>query len=84
MQKRRGVKTLFIVVAVTLLAVAQSVMAKVGPDALSNCKDLAFSVEEDFVTRGPTPPDGSPPFSAPGRGRSGSTSRRRSESRSRR
>ena len=27
------------------------------------CQDLAFSTEEDFVTRGPEPPDGNPVIS---------------------
>ena len=34
--------------------------AQVGDAALSYCEDLAFSTEEDFVTQGPEPPDGSP------------------------
>ena len=32
----------------------------VGKQALSDCRELAFSSEEDFVTRGPEPPDGNP------------------------
>ena len=32
----------------------------VGPDALKACRDFAFSIEEDFVTQGPTPSDGNP------------------------
>jgi hypothetical protein len=30
---------------------------------LAACKDLGFSTEEDFITRGPTPPDGNPVIS---------------------
>ncbi len=32
----------------------------VGPEALKDCAELAFSTEEDFVTSGPLPPDGNP------------------------
>ncbi|MBM4459479.1 MAG: hypothetical protein FJ011_17270 [Chloroflexi bacterium] len=37
--------------------------AQAGPQGLPNlpaCKDLAFSTEEDFLSQGPTPPDGNP------------------------
>ena len=37
-----------------------TVPAQVGTGALSHCEDLAFSTEEDFLTRGPEPPDGNP------------------------
>ena len=60
MQKRQGIKTLFIVVAVALLAAIQPALAQVGPGALQYCKEMAFSIEEDFVTQGPVPPDGNP------------------------
>jgi hypothetical protein len=32
----------------------------VGPAALEQCSELAYSTEEDFVTRCPEPPDGNP------------------------
>jgi hypothetical protein len=31
-----------------------------APTALSACQECAFSTEEDFLSRGPTPPDGNP------------------------
>lgn len=34
--------------------------AQAQVDSLASCKDLAFSTEEDFVTRGPEPADGNP------------------------
>jgi hypothetical protein len=35
-------------------------VTRVGTAALANCKEMAFSTEEDFVTQGPEPPDGNP------------------------
>ena len=46
--------------AAVLLVPVGSTMGQVGPDALKNCRDFAFSTEEDFVTQGPVPPDGNP------------------------
>ena len=40
--------------------VAGVASAAVGPDALAACVDFGFSTEEDFLTSGPEPPDGSP------------------------
>jgi len=38
-----------------------STVGKPGSDTgLLSCSQMAFSTEEDFVTRGPTPPDGNP------------------------
>ncbi|MCP4629093.1 MAG: hypothetical protein GY850_37155, partial [bacterium] len=45
---------------IVLLVPTASVMGQLGPDALKNCRDFAFSTEEDFVTRGPEPADGNP------------------------
>ena len=58
-------KTIHILISVGLIAallVIPSSMAigEVGPAALNLCRDFAFSVEEDFVTHGPEPPDGNP------------------------
>ena len=39
-----------------LLISASLAFAQVGPGAIQYCRDLAFSVEEDFVTQGPVPP----------------------------
>ncbi len=36
------------------------VSSQVSPEALENCEEFAFSTSEDFVTRGPEPPDGNP------------------------
>ena len=58
MQKRMRIKTFLIVVSVALAAAIQPAMAELGPTALQNCKELAFSIEEEFVTQGPVPPDG--------------------------
>ena len=60
MLKRQGTKALVIVIAVALAAAIQPAMATVGPENMMFCKDLAFSIEEDFVTQGPVPPDGNP------------------------
>lgn len=38
--------------------------AQVGKDQLARCTNFAFSTEEDFITRGPEPPDGNPVISA--------------------
>jgi len=48
-----------LVVAGLLLASAGSVQAQ-QLASLSDCADFAFSTEEDFLSRGPTPPDGNP------------------------
>jgi len=54
------IPTLVCLFAVTFFVPAKHTMAKVGPEYLKYCKDLAFSIEEDFVTQGPVPPDGNP------------------------
>jgi hypothetical protein len=46
-------------VAISMLSPSPAA-SMVGPDALRACARLAFSTEEDFVTQGPEPPDGSP------------------------
>jgi hypothetical protein len=43
-----------------LTAQVQISDAKVGQEALTACEDHAFSVEVEFVTWGPEPPDGNP------------------------
>jgi hypothetical protein len=50
--------------AVALTAAIQPVMADVGPGNLQYCEELAFSIEEEFVTQGPVTPDGNPIISA--------------------
>ena len=58
MRKSINIPTLVCLFAATFLAPAKHTMAKVGPESLKYCKDLAFSIEEDFVTQGPVPPGG--------------------------
>jgi len=43
---------------------ANASSAQVGKEALSRCMNFAYSTEEDFITRGPEPPDGNPVISA--------------------
>ncbi|MGD8967944.1 MAG: hypothetical protein PVI07_10595, partial [Anaerolineae bacterium] len=45
--------------AVILIAPASPTLGQ-APDPLVACAEIAFSTEEDFVTQGPTPPDGNP------------------------
>jgi hypothetical protein len=59
----RKYSTIFVLgglLAGVLLISANSAIGQVGPSALQYCRDLAFSIEEDFVTQGPVPPDGNP------------------------
>ena len=42
----------------TLLLVATHPAAAQEPASLERCKEFAYSTEEDFVTQGPTPADG--------------------------
>jgi hypothetical protein len=51
---------LCLTVVLALVALPSPVASQVGTDALKNCRDFAFSTEEDFVTTGPEPPDGNP------------------------
>ena len=60
MRKFIIIPTLICLFAVTFLALAKPTMGAVGQQALKNCRGLAFSIEEDFVTQGPVPPDGNP------------------------
>ena len=55
-------KNLFtaMLVLLLMLTVSGAVQAQVGQAALRNWEELAFSTEEDFVTRGPEPADGNP------------------------
>jgi hypothetical protein len=46
--------------AAILLVPVRSTMGQVGKEALKFCQEFGFSTEEDFVTRGPEPPDGNP------------------------
>ena len=48
-----------VVAAMLLLSGPKSTTAR-SMSNLGACKELAFSTEEDFVTRGPEPPDGNP------------------------
>jgi len=43
-----------------LLTLPSQTAAAQDQSTLSACRDFAFSREEDFVTRGPAPPDGNP------------------------
>jgi hypothetical protein len=47
------------ILAAVLLAIGSPALSQ-GPNQLARCRDFAYSTEEDFVTRGPTPPDGDP------------------------
>ena len=60
MQKRMRIVVLFVMLVGMLVVSASPVASQVGPDALKNCKELAFSTEEDFVTNGLEPSDGNP------------------------
>jgi hypothetical protein len=60
MQKSIRLVTLASLLLTFLLVAPGTVISKVGPKALENCRDLAFSTEEDFVTQGPVPSDGNP------------------------
>ncbi|MGD8519274.1 MAG: hypothetical protein PVG54_20075, partial [Anaerolineae bacterium] len=60
MKKRIRILVLLTMLPAILLIPAGPVISKVGPDALANCQELAFSTEEDFVTKGPEPADGNP------------------------
>lgn len=59
-------RKLWSVVALTTLLLALvafppwEARSQVGTQALQACARMAFSTEEDFVTRGPEPPDGNP------------------------
>jgi hypothetical protein len=46
MLKQQGVRTFFTVVAVAFTVAIQPAIAKVGPENLKHCKDLAFSIEQ--------------------------------------
>ena len=61
MQKRIRILVLLAMLPAVLLIPAGPVVSEVGPEALANCKELAFSTEEDFVTGwDEPPPDGNP------------------------
>jgi hypothetical protein len=51
---------LFVALAVTLLLPAGLASGQVGPDALQQCAEFAFSTEEDFYSYAPEPIDGNP------------------------
>lgn len=53
-------KYLISLVLVMLLTAIGGVVLSQSPNDLADCKDFAFSTEEDFITRGPEPPDGNP------------------------
>jgi len=64
-RKKDMKKTVYtIALVLTLLTISllspRPVASSVGHDALKYCAQLAFSTEEDFVTNGPEPADGSP------------------------
>lgn len=59
MLKRRILLICALVVSLLLLDMVTLLDAQ-SPNDLSACKDFAFSTEEDFLTQGPTPPDGNP------------------------
>jgi len=49
-----------VVTVATAVVLARSSNGQVGAAALKHCESLGFSTSEDFVTRGPEPPDGNP------------------------
>jgi len=59
---KKTVSTIALVLALLTISLLspRPVASIVGPDALKYCAQLAFSTEEDFVTTGPEPADGSP------------------------
>ncbi|MFN2129040.1 MAG: hypothetical protein ACK2VD_00830 [Anaerolineae bacterium] len=60
MNKVHRIAIVAAILGLLLLASPVMVASKVGPDALKDCRELAFSTEEDFVTQGPEPVDGNP------------------------
>ena len=49
-----------IILASISVSTSQSSPAHLTAPSLALCADLAFSTEENFITRGPVPPDGNP------------------------
>jgi hypothetical protein len=60
MHKWINMLTVVCLAAGILLVPVTSTMGQVGREALRSCQDFAFSIEEEFVTQGPLPPDGNP------------------------
>ncbi len=53
-------KILVPLILILLLLLVGGEALSQSPSSLDSCKEFAFSTEEDFITRGPVPPDGSP------------------------
>ncbi|MBN1148870.1 MAG: hypothetical protein JXA78_16530 [Anaerolineales bacterium] len=60
MNRTVRIATLSLAIITLVFALPGSASSKVGKEALKNCKELAFSVEEDFLSQGPEPQDGNP------------------------
>ncbi|HEY53287.1 MAG TPA: hypothetical protein G4N94_07510 [Caldilineae bacterium] len=53
-------KYLLLLLLILLLLSVGGVVLSQSPNDLVSCRDFAFSTEEDFLSRGPVPPDGNP------------------------
>jgi len=62
MKKLATILALIAIVSITLGVPALPISGQ-GQSNLTACSEFAFSTEEDFVTQGPTPPDGNPVIS---------------------
>ena len=60
MRKPITIIALSLALLATSLLQAVPAVGQVGQAALENCRELAFSTEEDFLSHGPVPPDGNP------------------------
>jgi hypothetical protein len=60
MRRLRNSIPLAIIFLLFILVPPNPVSSQVGPLALVGCREMAFSVEQDFPTWGPEPPDGDP------------------------
>ena len=60
MYKTSAVAGYFLLICLLLLTSVPVAQAQADAQALTACTELAFSTEEDFLTRGPVPPDGNP------------------------
>ncbi|MBU4263149.1 MAG: VCBS repeat-containing protein [Proteobacteria bacterium] len=58
MQKIISILLAAVLLTAMSLVTVQLSFAQVGSGALKFCSEFAYSLEEDFVTQGPTPPDG--------------------------
>jgi len=60
MQRSITITTFLFLLAIIFFAPVKNTMGGLGQIPLINCRDLAFSTEDDFLTQGPEPADGNP------------------------